>query len=130
MEESSEGSPTNFLIMDANFAAQHNEMRRPELDVQVADGHGYMAARKQYHEHLKTAVQIRQACMSYFGQCPKADSVIRNSSVMNIKLFSPPHLRKALWKPLALERQHAAGMAFSSPVPAWTFSRGRGKRDT
>ena len=48
------------IMMDGNFSAQHQHMKNPEDDVQMADGHGFMTEDKPYKDHLQTAVQIKQ----------------------------------------------------------------------
>ncbi|RDX39503.1 hypothetical protein OH76DRAFT_1367463, partial [Lentinus brumalis] len=47
-------------IMDGNFGAQHQAMKRPENDIRLADGHGFMVTSGPYKDHLKSAKQYRQ----------------------------------------------------------------------
>lgn len=48
------------VIMDGNFSAQHQKMKKPEDDVRLADGNGYMVTDGPYKEHLKTAKVFNQ----------------------------------------------------------------------
>ncbi|KAI1784921.1 hypothetical protein LXA43DRAFT_1100891 [Ganoderma leucocontextum] len=51
---------TLSVVLDGNFSAQHRQMRNPNDDVPLADGHGFMVKDHPYKEHLKTAVEIKQ----------------------------------------------------------------------
>ena len=42
-------------MVDGNFTAQHMKMRKPENDVPLSDGLGYMVANKPYQEHISLA---------------------------------------------------------------------------
>ena len=59
------------MIMDGNFSAQHRQMKHPEDDVRLADGHGFMVEDAPYKEHLRTAYHRKQVChcVSCPGQC-------------------------------------------------------------
>lgn len=48
------------FIMDGNFSAQHMKMKRPEDDVRLADGHGFMVTDQPYKDHLRTAAKPRK----------------------------------------------------------------------
>ncbi|KAI0336925.1 hypothetical protein BDW22DRAFT_1340836, partial [Trametopsis cervina] len=55
------------LVMDGNFAAEHQKMKNPEDDVWLSDGDGYFVGRREYSEHLKTAVELfeRSTCNNH-----------------------------------------------------------------
>lgn len=40
------------FVMDGNFAQEHLKSRRPEDDVLLADGTGYMVSPDEYQQHL------------------------------------------------------------------------------
>jgi hypothetical protein len=48
------------IVTDGNMSAQHMKMRRPELDVALTDGNGYVVEDKPYRLHLSEAVEIKQ----------------------------------------------------------------------
>ena len=48
------------IAVDGNMSAQHLKMHRPELDVALTDGEGYVVEDQPYHSHLSTAVEIKQ----------------------------------------------------------------------
>jgi hypothetical protein len=48
------------FMMDGNFQAEHMRMRKPENDVPLSDGTGFMVNKKPYKSHLKSAVERRQ----------------------------------------------------------------------
>jgi hypothetical protein len=50
------------IAVDGNMSAQHMKMRRPELDVSLTDGNGYVVEDSPYREHLGEAVEIKQVC--------------------------------------------------------------------
>jgi len=43
------------ITVDGNFHADHIKMRKPELDVALTDGKGYMVEDKQYNDYLNIA---------------------------------------------------------------------------
>ena len=43
------------LTVDANFHADHIRMRRPDLDIMLTNGQGYMVEEVQYKEYLSIA---------------------------------------------------------------------------
>ncbi|KAI6097048.1 hypothetical protein F5141DRAFT_1220291 [Pisolithus sp. B1] len=43
-------------VMDGNFTAQHMKMNKPELDVALSDGNGYMVSELPYHSHLQQSL--------------------------------------------------------------------------
>jgi hypothetical protein len=47
-------------VIDGNFSAEHLEMRRPEDDVALTSGDGYMTGIQRYEEHLKRARESDQ----------------------------------------------------------------------
>lgn len=48
------------MVVDGNMSAQHMKMRRPELDVALTDGEGYVVQDAPYRGHLSVAVEIKQ----------------------------------------------------------------------
>jgi hypothetical protein len=42
------------------MTAQHMKMQRPELDVALTDGQGYVVEDATYRQHLQDAVEIKQ----------------------------------------------------------------------
>ena len=48
------------FMMDGNFQAEHMRMRKPENDVPLSDGTGFMVSKKPYELHLKSAAERRQ----------------------------------------------------------------------
>ena len=48
--------------MDGNFSAEHMAMRRPDDDVPITDGTGFMVGAERYKTHLATAAEPRRVC--------------------------------------------------------------------
>jgi hypothetical protein len=48
------------IIIDVNFKAEQIKMRRPENDVVLIDGEGYMVTDGPYREHLRVAVETKE----------------------------------------------------------------------
>ncbi|KAI6041138.1 hypothetical protein EDC04DRAFT_2601888 [Pisolithus marmoratus] len=47
-------------VIDGNFTAQHMKMNKPELDVALSDGEGYMVAEAPYQSHLKQSLDSKE----------------------------------------------------------------------
>jgi hypothetical protein len=47
------------ITVDGNFHADHIKMRRPDLDIMLTDGQGYMVDDNRYKEYLKVAKEPR-----------------------------------------------------------------------
>ena len=41
------------ITVDGNFHADHIKMRRPDLDITLSNGQGYIAEEKRYGEYLR-----------------------------------------------------------------------------
>ncbi|KAI5998350.1 hypothetical protein F5J12DRAFT_895546 [Pisolithus orientalis] len=48
-------------VMDGNFTAQHMKMNKPELDVSLSDGKGYMVSEAPYQTHLQQSLDNKEA---------------------------------------------------------------------
>jgi hypothetical protein len=49
--------PAAFQVSDCNFKLQHMKMRRPDDDVALRDGRGFMVESTQYAAHLQNTVE-------------------------------------------------------------------------
>lgn len=56
---------TRGFVFDGNFSAEQLKMKRPEDDVHLTDGTGFLTAEARYQEHLKVAIEIKEV-RSYF----------------------------------------------------------------
>ena len=50
------------ITVDGNFHADHIKMRRPDLDVALTDGQGFMVEDKLYMEYLSVVNEPRLVC--------------------------------------------------------------------
>jgi|BogFormECP03_OM3_1039632.scaffolds.fasta_scaffold00095_5 hypothetical protein len=50
------------ITVDGNFHADHIKMRRPDLDIMLTNGQGYMVEEEQYKEYLSIAKEPRLVC--------------------------------------------------------------------
>lgn len=48
------------ICLDGNFSADQTRMKRPQDDVHLTNGDGFMVTESLYQEHLKAAVEIKQ----------------------------------------------------------------------
>ncbi|KAI6016300.1 hypothetical protein BKA83DRAFT_4128925 [Pisolithus microcarpus] len=48
-------------VIDGNFTAQHMKMNKPELDVALSDGKGFIVAEVPYQSHLKQSLDSKEA---------------------------------------------------------------------
>ncbi|KAI6046853.1 hypothetical protein EDC04DRAFT_2887343 [Pisolithus marmoratus] len=58
---------TRQYVVDGNFTAQHMKMNKPELDVALSDGKGYMVSEVPYQSHLQQSLDSkeRSTCSNY-----------------------------------------------------------------
>ena|ERR1700679_392650 len=55
------------ITVDGNFHADHIKMRRPDLDIKLTNGLGYMVEEDQYQEYLSVAKEPKFVCrLKYF----------------------------------------------------------------
>lgn len=52
------------ITVDGNFHADHIKMRRPDLDISLTNGQGYMVEDGRYQEYLKVTEEIREVHFS------------------------------------------------------------------
>jgi len=79
------------ITVDGNFQADHIKSRRPDLDIRLSNGLGYMVEEDRYKEYLSVAKEPRVVCfnviifftvsLTYF---------IRGHHVGNTKLLVAP----------------------------------------
>jgi hypothetical protein len=48
------------LVVDGNFKAEQIKMRKPDDDVALIDGEGYMVTDRPYREHLRVAIETKE----------------------------------------------------------------------
>jgi len=51
------------ITVDGNFHADHIKMRRPDLDVVLTNGDGYVVEDVQYKEYLSVAKEPKLVCL-------------------------------------------------------------------
>ena len=44
-----------MVVMDGNFTAEHLKIKKPEDNVWLADGHGFLVTESRYKKHLTVA---------------------------------------------------------------------------
>jgi|SRR5882762_3349555 len=49
------------ITVDGNFHADHIKMRKPELDISLTNGQGYMVEEKRYKDYMAVAPEPRYA---------------------------------------------------------------------
>jgi len=50
------------ITVDGNFHADHIKMRRPDLDIMLTNGQGFMVDEVKYKEYLNVAKEPRVVC--------------------------------------------------------------------
>lgn len=55
------------ITVDGNFHADHIKMRRPDLDIMLTNGQGFMVEEKKYKEYLSIAKEPRVVCGDWFS---------------------------------------------------------------
>jgi len=51
------------ITVDGNFHADHIKMRRPDLDIVLTNGDGYVVEDVQYKEYLSVAKEPKLVCL-------------------------------------------------------------------
>ncbi|KAI6027080.1 hypothetical protein EDC04DRAFT_2869194 [Pisolithus marmoratus] len=75
-------------VIDGNFTAQHMKMNKPEMDVSLSDGKGYMVSEIPYHSHLQQSLDNREVG----GGDPKR-STCSNHRAINAANINKSNLR-------------------------------------
>ena len=47
-------------MVDGNFSAEHLKMHKPEKDVSLTHGEGYIVEETDYQQHLKTGCELKE----------------------------------------------------------------------
>jgi uncharacterized protein YlzI (FlbEa/FlbD family) len=53
-------------VVDGNFSAEHMKMLRPDTDIRLVNGEGYMVEETLYQEHLQESVDQREVSICQF----------------------------------------------------------------
>jgi hypothetical protein len=48
---------------DGNFSAEQLRMKKPDDDVQISNGHGFMVTAEPYTAHLRVAKELKEVCL-------------------------------------------------------------------
>ncbi|KAI5982238.1 hypothetical protein EDD15DRAFT_2378086 [Pisolithus albus] len=72
---------TRQYVIDGNFTAQHMKMNKPEMDVSLSDGKGYMVSEIPYQSHLQQSVDNKER------------STCSNHRAINAANINKPNLR-------------------------------------
>ena len=113
------------MAVDGNMSAQHLKMRRPDLDIALTDGEGYVVGDFLYHQHLAVAVEIKQVSLTavssdFYNYC------FVRKPLAEITKHTMNRNQKIIWMPPGLECAFAVAMAVSSRTPWQTFKRVNG----
>jgi hypothetical protein len=81
---------TRGYVFDGNFSAEQLKMKRPEDDVHLTDGTGFLTEDARYQEHLKAAIEIKEVRHSYDTENPSLNGRFRNGRVTNMWPRMPP----------------------------------------
>jgi hypothetical protein len=77
------------ITVDGNFHADHIKMRRPDLDIMLTNGQGYMVEEKRYKDYLDVAKEPRLVCeLSYSTFLSKLSYHTRGHLVEIIELLT------------------------------------------
>lgn len=92
---------TRIFNMDGNFKAEHMRMRRPENDIAISDGTGFMVGTERYKTYLAATQEEKR--VSLFGRHP---SVIADPSPAVAKYVQQPQSRERGQRRSAQARSH------------------------
>jgi hypothetical protein len=54
------------LVTDGDFSLEHMRMQRPDLDVGLTDGEGYMVESAPYRQHLEESIEVKEVWQFHF----------------------------------------------------------------
>ena len=98
------------MAVDGNMSAQHLKMRRPDLDIALTDGEGYVVGDFLYHQHLAVAVEIKQVSLTavssdFYNYC------FVRKPLAEITKHTMNRNQKIIWMPPGLECAFEIGRA-------------------
>lgn len=85
-EDEEEWAYSRGFVLDGNFSCNHKVQRRPEDDVWLKSGQGYMVERGRYANHLASAPDIKEVLRRFETASDIADDSLRHRPAMNIML--------------------------------------------
>ncbi|KAI6124226.1 hypothetical protein EDD16DRAFT_1703920 [Pisolithus croceorrhizus] len=103
-------------VIDGNFTAQHMKMNKPELDVALSDGKGYMVSEGPYQNHLQQSLDSKE--VRGFKVLEDPPAAITGPLMLQTST-SPTSGPQGLVPQLVLD------MAALSPTLWWIFKKGR-----
>ena len=65
-EDEEQWAYSRGFVLDGNFSCNHKAQRRPDDDVWLKAGEGYMVERSRYEKHLETAPDIKEVVIYVF----------------------------------------------------------------
>ncbi|KAI6096114.1 hypothetical protein EV401DRAFT_2062325 [Pisolithus croceorrhizus] len=66
-------------VMDGNFTAQDMKMNKPELDVALSDGKGYMVSEVPSHSHLQQSLDSKETSTCSNHRAINAENINRSN---------------------------------------------------
>jgi len=120
---------SRVYVYDGNFHAEHMRMRRPDLDVALTNGEGYMVETTSYSQHLKVSVehkQVSDACLSESNSHLTPMVWSRNLPAEITRPTMLPVLFQRIWMQQVEVHVLVAVMAVSPLTPSPTFKRENG----
>ncbi|KAI6125608.1 hypothetical protein EDD16DRAFT_1517081 [Pisolithus croceorrhizus] len=97
-------------VIDGNFTAQHMKMNKPELDVALSDGKGYMVSEGPYQNHLQQSLDTKEV---------SRDPPAAITGPLMLQTSTSPTSG-----PQGLVPQLVLDMAALSPTLWWIFKKG------
>lgn len=81
---------TRGYVFDGNFSAEQLRMKRPEDDVHLTDGTGFLTEDARYQEHLKVAIEIKEVRWLHHTGNVSLNRCFRKRLVTNMWPRIPP----------------------------------------
>ncbi|KAI6166492.1 hypothetical protein EDD17DRAFT_1752630 [Pisolithus thermaeus] len=96
-------------VIDGNFTAQHMKMNKPELDVALSDGKGYMVSEGPYQNHLQHSLDSKE-----------------RSTCSNHRAINAANINKSNLRSTGIGATACAQHGCFVPTLWWIFKKGRG----
>jgi hypothetical protein len=118
------------VAVDGNFHADHIKMRRPDLDIALSKGQGYMVEDTRYTEYLTVAQEPRlvresiHLTLVYILNHPNRDHPVGTI----VPSMLPTPIIDATWMLLVWWPAVVQGMDVSSPLPSVIYKKEKGEQ--
>jgi hypothetical protein len=106
------------IVVDGNFSLEQMKMKKPNQDIFLNDGCGYMVASAPYQRHLQDSTESREVSLSYVGGLHFCLflPIISDLLVPTTRLSIKPMQIEGIYKPQVWVHVHVLAMGALFPI--------------